>query len=159
MIIQFTISLLTFFPTENCPPRTAVLYGRVICHVGHSFEFAECLDLAYGIEVVFTLPVIERTVTQNGSRRSCKVGYSEHQACPRRIPTVFIFDRRLKSHASLSFHKTLNKAARFVEQRGVYSLVAEPSGRAVFHVMGNPKGNRHYFCFADHFCSCQASST
>lgn len=54
------------------------------------------------------------------------------------------------------FNKTLDKAVRIIEQGGVYRLVAEPSRREVFQVMGNPKENQHYVCFPEHFCSCHA---
>ncbi|KAL3675502.1 hypothetical protein R1sor_025450 [Riccia sorocarpa] len=54
------------------------------------------------------------------------------------------------------FNKTFDKAVRIIEQGGVYRLVAEPSGRMVFQVMGNPKEHQHYVCFPDHFCSCHA---
>ncbi|KAL3688441.1 hypothetical protein R1sor_014750 [Riccia sorocarpa] len=54
------------------------------------------------------------------------------------------------------FNKTLDKAVCIIEQGGVYRLVAEPSGRTVYQVMGNPKEHQHYVCFPDHFCSCHA---
>ncbi|KAG0563413.1 hypothetical protein M758_8G028000 [Ceratodon purpureus] len=55
------------------------------------------------------------------------------------------------------FEKNLERALRILDQGGVQRVIAQPSQRSVFQVIGESKtGPSSYLCFPEHFCSCQS---
>ncbi|KAJ7563238.1 hypothetical protein O6H91_03G102200 [Diphasiastrum complanatum] len=53
-------------------------------------------------------------------------------------------------------NKNLERAMRILDLGGVERVVAEPSKRTVFRVLGESKGCDQYVCFPKHFCSCHS---
>ncbi|KAL8116287.1 uncharacterized protein LOC141667095 [Apium graveolens] len=54
------------------------------------------------------------------------------------------------------FGKNMESAARIVDLKGVKKISGDQSGRTIFQVTGESKRKEEYFCFPEHYCSCQS---
>ncbi|XP_031504372.1 uncharacterized protein LOC116266965 isoform X4 [Nymphaea colorata] len=52
------------------------------------------------------------------------------------------------------YGKNLERALRIVDLGGVKRIAGEPSGRALFLVVGESRRKEEYICFPAHHCTC-----
>ncbi|KAK1395119.1 zinc finger SWIM domain-containing protein 7 [Heracleum sosnowskyi] len=69
--------------------------------------------------------------------------------------TRSVTDKHLDS-LNFLFGKNMESAARIVDLKGVKKISGELSGRTIFQVTGESKRKEEYFCFPEHYCSCQS---